>query len=763
MRTHNFILSVILFLAGLHQCFAYNMAAGTVSAAALSGNFYDSQGSGSNYLSNENITETFTNTGTSCLQFVFTSFQTQVGNDILTIYDGPTTAFPVIGQYSGTLSPGTITSSSGSLTFTFVSNALNNKAGWAATITSVSCASGYSMTNGTISTCSSLFYDPQGTSNYTTINSTIVETFTSNSGNCLSATFYTFSLSTGGGGGGDVLSVYDGTTMTAPLIGSYTSTTLPPPMLSSSGSLTFKFVTNGSGFSTGWTVALSCDVCPSAPASSATYLAPTAGLDSTHVGTNMVSTCGGTFTDDGNTLGNYSNNIPLIYRTFCPTTAGNCLRVNFSSFSIATGDALYIGAGPTQDNAQAGYPGFIGGWNGACSSYQLCMGAGLGPFTSFDQSGCLTFMFGSSLSGNSSGWVATFDCVPCASGPNGTDNSDCSNSTPICSNSSFSDASTGPGIVSNAGSGCALAENYSNWYKITIYQSGTLGLIINPINNSCASGDDYDFSLYLASSCSSLGTPVRCSYAAKPTSGPGCDGQTGLSSANNLTINSGPQICGGNNSGSDVSETVCGNQWTNDLTVTAGQTYYLLVNKWTPGGSGFNLSWVLTNGASLDCSIVLPVTVTSFTCAPEKGLITLDWKSQSEFNNDHYVIEKSSDGENFILLVTVPGKGTTSLPSEYFAVDNHPYSGNNYYRLTQVDKDGSEERIETISCTYQDQNDEVTLQVFDLSGRLLYTSKVKAADYELAMHNLSLSNGVYITAVIHSNGTAELSKYLKMF
>jgi len=754
----------MLLLAGLHQSFGYNMTPGTISAATLSGNFYDSQGSGANYLSNENITETFTNTGTSCLQFVFTSFQTQIGNDILTIYDGPTTAFPIIGQYSGIVSPGTITSSSGSLTFNFVSNALNNKTGWAATITSVTCATGYLMANGTISTCAGLFYDPQGASNYTTINSTITETFSSNAGNCISVTWYSFSLSTGGGGGGDVLSVYDGTSIAAPLIGSYTGVTLPPVMLSSSGSLTFKFVTNGSGFSTGWVAALSCDVCPSAPAGTATYLAPTVGLQNTYLGTNMVSTCSGTFTDNGNVAGNYSNNINLIYRTFCPSTAGNCLRVNFSSFNIATGDVLYLGAGPTQNSATAGYPGYIGGWSGTCTSYQNCMGAGLGPFTSFDQSGCLTFRFTSNSLTTNSGWVATLDCVPCASGPNGTDNSDCSDATPICSNSSFSDASTGPGIVSDAGTGCAIAENYSNWYKITIYSGGTLGLIINPVNNACSSaGDDYDFTLYSASSCGSLGTPVRCSYAAKPWSGPGCDGQTGLSSANNLTINTGPAICGGNNTGSDTNEDVCGNQWNNDLTVTAGQTYYLLVNKWTPGGSGFALNWVLTNGASLDCSVVLPVTVTSFTCSPENGLIALDWKSQSEYNNDHYVVEKSSDGENFSVFGTVAGKGTTSQPSEYFAVDYHPYSGNNYYRLTQVDKDGTEVRLRTTSCSIANQNEETTLQVFDLTGKLLYTLKLNAGDYELTMHNLSLPNGVYVTAVIHGNGTAELSKYLKMY
>ena len=82
-------------------------------------------------------------------------------------------------------------------------------------------------------------------------------------------------------------------------------------------------------------------------------------------------------------------------------------------------------------------------------------------------------------------------------GPNGTDNSDCSSFTPICTDQSFTDASTGPGIVSDGGTGCVVAENFSNWYKLIINNSGTLGLRIVPN----VSSDDYDFALYQAAAC----------------------------------------------------------------------------------------------------------------------------------------------------------------------------------------------------------------------------------------------------------------------
>ena len=113
----------------------YNMANGTVTTC--SGNFYDSGGPSANYSNNENLTETFyPGTSGAKIRCVFSSFTTQAGNDILRIYDGINTSAPLIGTYSGTTSPGTVTATNvaGALTFNFVTNASTRMAGWAATL-----------------------------------------------------------------------------------------------------------------------------------------------------------------------------------------------------------------------------------------------------------------------------------------------------------------------------------------------------------------------------------------------------------------------------------------------------------------------------------------------------------------------------------------------------------------------------------------------------------------------------------------------------
>ena len=102
------------------------------------GVLYDSGGNSDSYSSNEDYTLTICpdGSGTSTV-LEFISFVTQGGGaDELTIYNGTTTADPVLGIYSGTQSIGTITAAntSGCLTLRFVSSAGVNLAGFEANI-----------------------------------------------------------------------------------------------------------------------------------------------------------------------------------------------------------------------------------------------------------------------------------------------------------------------------------------------------------------------------------------------------------------------------------------------------------------------------------------------------------------------------------------------------------------------------------------------------------------------------------------------------
>ncbi|MDG1477484.1 MAG: T9SS type A sorting domain-containing protein, partial [Vicingaceae bacterium] len=90
----------------------------------------------------ENFTETYcSNVGGDCIQFVFTLFNTETCCDDLSIYDGPNTGSPLIGNYAGTALPngGTITSTTGCLTFEWTSDGSVVRPGWEAAVSCVAC------------------------------------------------------------------------------------------------------------------------------------------------------------------------------------------------------------------------------------------------------------------------------------------------------------------------------------------------------------------------------------------------------------------------------------------------------------------------------------------------------------------------------------------------------------------------------------------------------------------------------------------------
>nr|WP_294861202.1 N-acetylmuramoyl-L-alanine amidase [uncultured Fluviicola sp.] len=104
---------------------------------ASSGTFTDSGGSGANYTNDQRYFTLIQPANASSVTLSFSSFSLEADWDYLYIYDGATNAAPLIGTYTGTNSPGTITSSSGALLIEFRSDCATTAAGWVASWTSV--------------------------------------------------------------------------------------------------------------------------------------------------------------------------------------------------------------------------------------------------------------------------------------------------------------------------------------------------------------------------------------------------------------------------------------------------------------------------------------------------------------------------------------------------------------------------------------------------------------------------------------------------
>jgi hypothetical protein len=92
---------------------------------------------------------------------------------------------------------------------------------------------------------------------------------------------------------------------------------------------------------------------------------------------------------------------------------------------------------------------------------------------------------------------------------------------------------------------------------------------------------------------------------------------------------------------------------------------------------------------TVGCNTTTPVTLVSFEGDKGEDGVLLKWATQSEFNNDHFLVERSENGKDFFVIGSIDGNGTTSGRHSYSLLDKSSINQTVYYRLNQVDIDGT--------------------------------------------------------------------------
>jgi Zn-dependent metalloprotease len=112
-----------------------SFCSGNTNLTAPSGTFSD--GSAANdYANNSDCSWLIQPTNASSITLSFSAFNTELNNDGVIVYDGPTSAFPILGQFSGSNIPPNTTSTGGSMYVEFLSNPTARGQGWIANYTS---------------------------------------------------------------------------------------------------------------------------------------------------------------------------------------------------------------------------------------------------------------------------------------------------------------------------------------------------------------------------------------------------------------------------------------------------------------------------------------------------------------------------------------------------------------------------------------------------------------------------------------------------
>lgn len=349
-------------------------------------------------------------------------------------------------------------------------------------------------------------------------------------------------------------------------------------------------------------------------------------------------------------------------------------------------------------------------------------------------------------------YTGVVDCVSPPASPE-----DCLGGITICSNGTFQGNTNHTGIhqdLDNSNQGClSVGERQGTWYFFSPSHGGNIEMTISPQNAS----DDYDFAIWgpmSAVDCSPNGPPARCSYAA-----PG--GDTGMQ----------------NGSGHN-SENASGDKWVNGMTVQTGEVYMMYIDNWSTSSNSFDLTWNLTNGASLDCT-VLPVELTVFRAEQDNSDVHLTWYTASELNNERFDIEHSLDGLQFQKIGEVDGMGSTQTATFYEHYDTDPSNGTNYYRLKQVDFNGeySYSDIKTVNFVatgigatepypnpvsdvlsidlYATDPSMVTAKLLDATGRTISLQTVDIeGSYRLYVDLAEHPSGLYLLNLSNQEGIA---------
>lgn len=107
---------------------------------------------------------------------------------------------------------------------------------------------------------------------------------------------------------------------------------------------------------------------------------------------------------------------------------------------------------------------------------------------------------------------------------------------------------------------------------------------------------------------------------------------------------------------------------------------------------------VINNGSSCaltetlifdECIQQLPVDFVSFDAVKNKSVVDLNWKVANEINVEKYIVQRSTNSVDFENVVTVKATEKSNEVKTYTSTDFKPAAGINYYRIKQVDFDGT--------------------------------------------------------------------------
>jgi len=161
-------------------------------------------------------------------------------------------------------------------------------------------------------------------------------------------------------------------------------------------------------------------------------------------------------------------------------------------------------------------------------------------------------------------------------------------------------------------------------------------------------------------------------------------------------------------------------------------------------------------------SVALPVELVDFKGKKAEKTINLTWTTRNELNNDRFEVEYSADNQNFKTIGTLNAQGESTSESFYNFAHIDYQTGKNFYRLKQIDRDGTFTYSEVITINvFTIENElivypnpspdgrlnitfnatheaDTSIEIYDITGRKVYTFGAENTEIGRNNYNLDL-------------------------
>jgi len=154
----------------------------------------------------------------------------------------------------------------------------------------------------------------------------------------------------------------------------------------------------------------------------------------------------------------------------------------------------------------------------------------------------------------------------------------------------------------------------------------------------------------------------------------------------------------------------------------------------------------------------LPVELLYFNATSANHQILIRWKTATETNNDYFIIERAHNDQQFSEIARVAGQGTVSIPIEYQIEDNNPLPGQLYYRLKQVDFDGSQHYHSAIGVQFTNNPSILVFPNPSTDGQFQCrtTEKIELVEY------VDIAGALHRGRVSYASGVATISPVIPL-